>query len=85
VYASANVHPQTGDTTATYRIYRGTTTDGGAMWRWTNLTPDAAEDNIRPFVPRGVRDGTVVLWLRGRYTTYEDYDTDIVARIDPPG
>lgn len=81
VYTSSDVDPVTGDTTAYYRIYRGRTADGGATWTWETLTPAATADNIRPFV---VRDDArrVVLWLRGRYTSYTDYETDIVGRID---
>lgn len=79
LYTSSDVHPATGDTTEHYQLYRGATSDGGATWSWTTLTPDAIQDNIRPFVPRGGR--RVVLWLRGRYTAYQDYDTDIMGVI----
>ncbi|HMB93240.1 MAG TPA: hypothetical protein VKP65_20480, partial [Rhodothermales bacterium] len=82
VYTSSDVHPATGDSTAHYQIYRGTTRDNGATWTWTVLTPGAAEDNIRPFVPRGGQEHHAVLWLRGRYTSYQDYKTDIVGLLD---
>lgn len=80
VYVSADVHPGTGDPTERYELYRGTTTDEGEAWAWTPITPGATEDHVRPFVPRG--DHHVVLWLRGRYTTYTDYDTEVVALIE---
>lgn len=80
VYVSGDVHPETGAPTNHYQLYRGTTTDEGETWRWTSLTPGATEDHIRPFVPRG--DRHVLLWLRGRYTTYTDYDMEVVALID---
>lgn len=79
VYVSADVDPESGTPTEHYQIYRGTTADGGDTWDWTTLTPDATEDHLRPFVPRGDRD--VLLWLRGRYTTYNDYDMEVVALI----
>lgn len=82
VYASSDVHPVTGEATGHYRLYRGITENGGATWSWIVLTPDAAEDNIRPFVPRGAGEGSPVLWLRGRYTTYTDFATDIVGLLE---
>lgn len=81
VYTSSDVHPATGDTTAHYQIYRGTTADAGATWTWTTLTPDATEDHIRPFVPRSNQEHHAVLWLRGRYTSYQDFDMDIVGLL----
>lgn len=83
VYASSDVHPVTGDPTSHYELYRGTTSDRGATWTWESLTPGATADNIRPFVPRGAGTRRVVLWLRGRYTTYTDYATDVVWLVDP--
>lgn len=80
VYASADVHPATGEPTDHYQIYRGRTDDLGASWRWAALTPDATTDHIRPFVTRG--DGPrALLWLRGRYTSYTDFDTDVVGLV----
>ena len=84
VYVSADVHPQTGDSTATgrYQIWRGAA--DGNDWTWTQVTQNRAVDNLRPFVPRGSeRSGhRALLWLRGRYTTYEDYDTAVVGMVD---
>ncbi len=82
VYTSSDVHPETGAPTAHYEIYRGITTDGGASWKWIPLTPGAAEDQIRPFVPRSNGNHHAVLWLRGRYTAYTDFDTDVVGLLD---
>jgi hypothetical protein len=80
VYISADIDPQTGRQTEHHQIYRGVTADSGDTWTWTTVTPDATEDHIRPFVPRGGHD--VLLWLRGRYTSYVDYDMEVVALID---
>lgn len=82
VYISSDVHPVSKKPTQHYQLYRGTTKDSGESWSWTVLTPEAKEDNIRPFVPRGVRNSQIVLWLRGRYTTYQDYDMKIVGLIE---
>lgn len=84
VYTSSDVHPATGEATAHYQLYRGTASSGTAGWRWMTLTPDATADHIRPFVPRsGGGEHHAVLWLRGRYTTYQDYDTDVVGLLTP--
>lgn len=82
VYASADVDPATGDATAHYQLYRGETADGGATWTWTALTPDATEDHIRPFVARGDGGWWALLWLRGTYTAYTDFATDIVGVVE---
>lgn len=85
VYISADVDPETGEELnpegpRRYEIFRGTTSDRGATWEWTPVTENSEADNIRPIV---VSDGEIeaVLWLKGRYTTYTDYDLDAVGLI----
>ena len=80
LYTSSDVHPATGDTTAHYQIYRGII--DGESTTWTVLTPGATADNIRPFVTRGT-ERQALLWLRGVYTAYENFDTDVVGLLDP--
>lgn len=82
IYTSSDVHPVTGDTTSHYQIYKAISNDKGANWKWTSLTPNATEDNIRPFVTRGGKEHRAVLWLRGRYTKYTDFDLDIVGFLN---
>lgn len=82
VYTSSDIHPATGDPTEHYQIYRGVTSDKGRNWEWTVITPDAKEDNIRPYVPRSEEKYHAVLWLRGRYTSYQDYNTDIIGLLE---
>lgn len=86
VYISTNVDPSTGNTTGTGKreIYKGKTHDGGLTWDWTPITRDSAEDNIRPIVPKNHPPGTFVLWMRGRYSTYTNYDTRIMLATDSP-
>ena len=83
LYASADVHPASGDTTASgrYQLYRGERSEEG--WAWTQVTDTPDADNLRPFVPRRAStDGRpLVLWMRGEYTSYTDYDTNIVGLI----
>ncbi len=81
VYASADVHPASGDTTASgrYQLYRGEREEEG--WMWTQMTDTPAADNLRPFVPRRPDGSPIVLWMRGEYGSYTDYDTNIVSLI----
>jgi len=90
VYVSSDVHPRTGlpnvsdaDDRRHYEIYKGVTDDGGASWTWTAVTENSNADNLRPVIPKGETDRRVVLWKRGDYRTYSDYDTDIVGLIEP--
>jgi hypothetical protein len=36
-------------------------------------------DNLRPIVPKWDADHTALLWLRGSYTTYENYNLQVVG------
>jgi hypothetical protein len=81
VYASADVDPASGTDTERYQLYWGTTKDGGRTWSWTQLTQSTEVDNLRPFVPRSDEGHHAVLWFRGEYNSYTDYDTDIVGFI----
>ncbi|MBP8606254.1 MAG: BNR-4 repeat-containing protein [Phycisphaerae bacterium] len=90
VYISANVHPVTGaplissaDGRRHWEIFRGITDDGGATWRWEYITKNSAVDNIRPVVPIWDDPRTILLWMRGTYYTYTNYNTQIVGMIDP--
>ncbi|SHG60368.1 BNR repeat-containing family member [Fodinibius roseus] len=85
VYISADVDPATGEELnpegpRRYEIFRGTTGDRGASWEWTPITEDSDQDNIRPVVVSNDRY-EAVLWLNGRYSTYTDYDLDVLGII----
>ncbi|MBC2607093.1 glycoside hydrolase family 88 protein [Pelagicoccus albus] len=82
IYLSTDVDPSTGEPNETgrYQIFQGTFKDGA--WSFLQLTHDAQVDNIRPIVPRGHDSDNIALWVQGRYTTYEDYDTSIVGIIE---
>ena len=74
--------PSRADGKRHYEIFRGTTTDGGASWSWTAITIlDSSADNLRPIVPDGSGDNTVLLWLRGAYRAYTDYNLAVVGVI----
>jgi len=88
VYISTNVEPKAGtrllsraDGKQHYEIFRGTTRDGGASWSWTPITANSSWDNLRPIVPEGPGDHAVLLWLRGTYRAYTDYDLAVVGII----
>lgn len=90
VYVSSDVHPRTGlplvsdaDDQRHYEIFKGVTENGGASWRWTAVTANSNVDNLRPVIPKGGTNRRVVLWQRGNYRTYTDYNTDIVGLIEP--
>lgn len=81
VYVSSNVDIRSGCPNASghYEIYRGQTHDRGAAWDWTPLTRNSHVDNLRPIAPAGDGSRGIVLWLRGKYVTYRDYDLQVVG------
>jgi hypothetical protein len=84
VYLSSDVNIQTGkpNQSSHYEIYRGAAIDGGATWSWTPITGNSQQDNLRPIVPAGHPGKTFVLWLRGAYRAYTDYETEVMACTD---
>ncbi|MCS7316250.1 MAG: BNR-4 repeat-containing protein [Bryobacterales bacterium] len=88
VYISTNADPLTGkplisrrDGRRHWEIFRGRTHDGGKTWRWEAITRDSLSDNIRPVVPAPAGGYGAVLWLRGHYRSYTDYDLDVVGLV----
>jgi hypothetical protein len=86
MYISTNVDPVSGrpllsraDGRRHWEIFHGLTRDGGATWTWTPVTANSTADNLRPIMPIGDRRGTMLLWLRGKYTTYNDWDMQVVG------
>ncbi|MBN1418031.1 MAG: BNR-4 repeat-containing protein [Planctomycetes bacterium] len=88
VFISTDADPETGtplssraDRRRHYEIFRGATKDDGATWTWTPITADSSADNLRPIVPVPEDGDTALLWMRGTYTSYTDYDLDIVGIV----
>lgn len=84
-FISANVDPHSGepivvDGQRRYEIFRGATDDGGRTWRWTAVTSGSARHNLRPLVVAH-GDTWVLVWLRGEYRSYTDYDQAAVGLI----
>lgn len=82
VYFSTNVDPTHGtrNTSGKHEMYEAATTDLGKTWKLTPLTQDSPATNMRPVCVMGEAH-VAVLWMHGRYSTYTDYDTDIVGFI----
>ena len=86
VYISTDSEPSTGkplisETTGNrqYELFRGETPDGGITWEWTAITSDSEFDNLRPMVADGLKEETFLVWLRGEYRSYIDYDQDVMG------
>lgn len=85
---STNADPVSGaplissaDSTRHYELFEGKSSDGGKTFSWQALTKNSTVDNIRPIIPVWESDQRVVLWLRGSYTTYTDFDTQVVGVV----
>ncbi len=88
LYLSTDADPATGqplishrDGRRHYEIFAGKTSNGGVTWTWTPVTEESETDNLRPIVPLGCGRRTILLWLRGTYTSYTQYDLDVVGII----
>jgi hypothetical protein len=79
LFISTKIDPRTDLPLPHYEIFEGTTTNGGTSWSWAPITFNSTVDNLRPIVPAWDDDHTALLWMRGRYSTYTNYDLDIVG------
>jgi hypothetical protein len=62
-------------------IWRGTTCDNGATFKWTPVTANSSKDNYRPIVPKWDAKHRALLWMRGQYRTAQDMTMAIVGTI----
>jgi hypothetical protein len=79
LFISTKIDPRTQVTMAHYEIFEGNTSNGGANWTWQPITFNSTRDNLRPIVPKWDVNHTALLWMRGTYDSYIDYDLDIVG------
>jgi hypothetical protein len=79
LFISTKIDPRSNLAMPHYEIFEGITSDGGASWTWSTITFNSTVDNLRPIVPEWDDDHTALLWMRGTYTTYTNYDLDIVG------
>ncbi len=92
VYISTDADPVTGtalvsraDDRRHHELFRGTTRDSGATWRWEPITANSTMDNLRPVVPRWKDPRTALVWMRGTYkNNHGEWTTAVVAMILPP-
>jgi glucose/arabinose dehydrogenase len=88
VVISTNADPDSGaplistaDQKRHYEIFEGTSKDGGKTFSWEALTRNSTVDNIRPIIPAWDNERRVVLWMRGSYSSYTEFDTQVVGII----
>ena len=90
IFISTDADPDSGDPLISsadgqrhYELFEGMMTDDGATWAWQPITQNSVVDNLRPIVPIWDSTQSVLLWMRGTYTSYTNYDLDIVGMFDP--
>jgi hypothetical protein len=82
-YISADVDPSTGkDSGGKHEIYTATVgpADDVSSIHWKPVTSGSSVRNIRPVVVAG-EGYKVVLWLRGPWNTFKDYNSDVVGFV----
>ncbi len=86
VYISTNSDPVTcspliseADGLRHYELFRGVTTDGGKNWHWTPITRNSVLDNLRPIRPPSDNRARALIWLRGKYRAYTDYQQQVMG------
>jgi autotransporter-associated beta strand protein len=79
VYMSSEIDPRDDTSTSNYELYKGVTSDFGESWAWSAITENSTMDNLRPVVPKWNGKNTAIAWMRGAYTTYTNWSTEIVA------
>lgn len=87
---STNVDPTTGvagvagpDGLVHWELWDGHRQPNGSV-AWAPLTSGSSVDNLRPVMARHSSGSSALLWLRGRYTSYSDYDADVVGVVRRP-
>ncbi|MEX0928466.1 MAG: BNR-4 repeat-containing protein [Balneolales bacterium] len=87
VYISTDAHPVSGEPLISeangerhYEIFQGITEDMGATWNWEPVTENSQTDNIRPVILAD-ESYQAVLWLRGDYRSYTDYNLEVVGFV----
>lgn len=84
VFISTDVNPNTGeDLGGQHEIYRANVTilENISTIEWEAVTTQSAVSNLRPAVLRE-GDQRIVVWNRGMFNTYVDYDLDAVGFVE---
>lgn len=89
VVISTNADPLTGvplvsdaDGKRHYEIFAGVSQDNGFTFTWKPVTANSTVDNVRPVIPAWNSEQRALLWMRGTYRTYTDWDTQIVGLLE---
>lgn len=82
LFISTKIDPRTDVAMPRYEIFEGITTNSGVDWNWKPITFNSVVDNLRPIVPAWDDENTALLWMRGNYSTYTNYNLDIVGLTD---
>jgi len=65
-----------------YTLYRGETRDGGRTFQWTELTPEATDDQLRPHAVQNPGGPTAVVWFAGQYEAYTEFRTRVMGMVE---
>ncbi len=90
-FGGMTIHPDNGNIVylsrqvdGVFEIERWETDDMGNSWTKEAITERSDYDNVRPYMPRGLRGGSseIVLWMENqKYIHYTDYKTSIKYSI----
>ncbi|MEX2395714.1 MAG: BNR-4 repeat-containing protein, partial [Balneolales bacterium] len=85
VYISTDADPVSGEPLISeadgerhHEIFQGITKNRGKSWSWKSITENSEVDNIRPIILADEND-QAVLWLRGEFNSYTDYNLEVVG------
>ena len=80
---STDVDPVSGEALPSghHELFDAVTPDGGTTWQFTPITPGSVVDNLRPVIPDPTASTRALLWMRGEYRSFVDYDTEIVSIV----
>ena len=83
IYISTTYDPtkDTAGSSGKHEIWRGTTCDNGATFKWTPVTANSTKENVRPIVPKWDASHTALLWMNGTYTSAQNYAMAVVGTI----
>jgi hypothetical protein len=82
IYISTPIDPRDDKTdVGNHEIWKGVTCDNGATFKWTPMTMNSPNENLRPVVPKWNAQNSALLWFRGSYQTAQRYDAEVVGMI----
>lgn len=79
VFVSTDIDPRTNQGLDRYEIFRGVRESVTGIWSWDPITFNSLSDNLRPLVPEWNIERTALVWMRGDYTNFQKWNTQVVA------